>query len=71
MLHLYWDLPAFHDTTNFEHIKKHYFTSLTPINPSVGKTHIWMFDRLISIQGVVPLGPVPSILGKETIDRED
>jgi putative glutathione S-transferase len=45
---LYWDIPAFTETTNFEHIKKHYFTSLTILNPA----------------GVVPLGPVPDIREK-------
>lgn len=35
--HLYWDLASFHNTTNFEHIKKHYFTSITPLNPSVSR----------------------------------
>jgi len=43
--HLYWDIPSFKETTEFEHIKKHYFTSLTPLNP----------------EGIVPLGPVPNI----------
>jgi glutathionyl-hydroquinone reductase len=33
--HLYWDIPSFKETTEFEHIKKHYFTSLTPLNPEV------------------------------------
>jgi len=43
---LYWNVPAFHDTTQFEHIKKHYTTSHKQINPL----------------GIVPLGPVPDIL---------
>ncbi|GAA6021455.1 hypothetical protein JCM10207_004741 [Rhodosporidiobolus poonsookiae] len=42
---LYWNYPAFKETTNFEHIKKHYFMSHKHLNP----THI------------VPLGPIPSI----------
>jgi putative glutathione S-transferase len=46
--HLYWDIPAFKETTSFEHIKKHYFTSLTPVNPD----------------GIVPLGPLPNIREK-------
>ncbi|OBT42476.1 hypothetical protein VE00_07956 [Pseudogymnoascus sp. WSF 3629] len=46
--HLYWDLSAFHETTNFEHIKKHYFTSITPLNPA----------------GIVPLSPRLDILEK-------
>ncbi|KAI9780247.1 MAG: S-glutathionyl-(chloro)hydroquinone reductase [Geoglossum umbratile] len=46
---LYWDVPAFHDTTQFEHIKKHYTKSHTQINPL----------------GITPLGPVPDILPKD------
>ncbi|TXT07379.1 hypothetical protein VHUM_03099 [Vanrija humicola] len=30
---LYWNNPAFKETTNFEHIKEHYFYSHTQINP--------------------------------------
>lgn len=30
---LYWDIPAFKDTTNFEHIKKHYMISHIKQNP--------------------------------------
>ncbi|KIW73524.1 hypothetical protein PV04_01637 [Phialophora macrospora] len=43
---LFWNVPAFKDTTSFEHIKGHYFMSLTIANPS----------------GIVPEGPVPDIL---------
>ncbi len=43
---LYWNVPAFKETTSFEHIKGHYFMSLTMLNPS----------------GNVPEGPVPDIL---------
>lgn len=43
---LYWNVPAFKDTTSFEHIKGHYFRSLTMLNP----------------EGVVPEGPLPHIL---------
>ncbi|CCX07385.1 Similar to Glutathione S-transferase omega-like 2; acc. no. O94524 [Pyronema omphalodes CBS 100304] len=46
--HLYWDIPAFRETTNFEHIKKHYTKSHPQINP----------------HGITPLGPVPDILPK-------
>lgn len=46
MRHLYWDLPAFRDTTNFFHIKNHYTKSHTQINPL----------------SITPLGPVPDIL---------
>lgn len=43
---LYWNVPAFKDTTSFEHIKGHYFKSLTLLNP----------------EGVIPEGPLPHIL---------
>jgi len=46
---LYWNAEAFKDTTSFEHIKRHYFMSLTFLNPS----------------GVVPEGPLPDILPLE------
>ena len=32
---LYWDVPAFGDTTQFEHIKNHYTKSHHQINPNV------------------------------------
>jgi glutathionyl-hydroquinone reductase len=47
--HLYWDVPAFGETTQFEHIKKHYTKS---------HTHINQFS-------ITPLGPVPDILPKD------
>jgi glutathionyl-hydroquinone reductase len=43
---LYWEIPAFKDTTQFEHIKKHYTKSHGQINPFA----------------ITPLGPVPDIL---------
>ena len=46
MRNLYWTLPAFKDTTQFEHIKWHYTRSHTQINPL----------------SITPLGPVPNIL---------
>jgi len=42
---LYWNNSAFKDTTNFEHIKTHYYWSHKQINPT----------------GIVPVGPVPYI----------
>jgi glutathionyl-hydroquinone reductase len=33
--HLYWDIPAFRETTQFEHIKWHYTKSHKQINPYV------------------------------------
>lgn len=48
--HLYWDIPAFGETTQFEHIKKHYTKSHPQINPL----------------GITPLGPVPDILRKDS-----
>lgn len=47
--HLYWEVPAFHDTTQFEHIKNHYTKSHSQINPF----------------SITPLGPVPDILPKD------
>lgn len=47
--HCYWDVPAFRDTTVFEHIKPHYTVSHRMINP----------------HGIVPAGPLPHILGKD------
>ena len=49
MRHLYWDIPAFKETTQWEHIKKHYTKSHGQINPF----------------GITPVGPLPDILGKE------
>lgn len=49
MRNLYWNVPAFKDTTNFLHIKNHYTRSHTQINPL----------------SITPLGPVPDILPLE------
>ncbi|KAL8862122.1 MAG: hypothetical protein Q9178_001577 [Gyalolechia marmorata] len=46
---LYWDEPAFRQTTVFEHIKKHYTKSHLQINPA----------------SITPVGPVPDILPKD------
>ncbi|KAK2759178.1 S-glutathionyl-(chloro)hydroquinone reductase [Arachnomyces sp. PD_36] len=46
---MYWDIPAFKDTTQFEHIKKHYTKSHPQINPF----------------GITPVGPDPNILAKD------
>ena len=43
---LYWNVPAFGETTQFEHIKKHYTKSHTQINK---------FE-------ITPVGPLPDIL---------
>jgi glutathionyl-hydroquinone reductase len=43
---LYWNVPAFNETTQFEHIKKHYMESHLMLNPL----------------GIVSAGPVPDIL---------
>lgn len=42
---LYWKIPGFQETTDFNHIKKHYTQSHPAINP----------------HGITPLGPVPNI----------
>ncbi|OAG42463.1 hypothetical protein AYO21_03339 [Fonsecaea monophora] len=47
--HLYWTIPAFGETTQFEHIKKHYTKSHKQINPF----------------GITPVGPVPDILKED------
>ncbi|THH30904.1 hypothetical protein EUX98_g3294 [Antrodiella citrinella] len=45
MRKLYWKHPAFKDTTNFDHIKTHYYWSHTMLNP----------------KRIVPVGPTPHI----------
>lgn len=45
MKKLYWKNSAFKDSTNFEHIKTHYYASHPSVNPT----------------RVVPLGPIPTI----------
>ncbi|KAI4116942.1 MAG: hypothetical protein LQ345_002717 [Seirophora villosa] len=47
--HLYWEVPAFGKTTEFEHIKKHYTKSHKQINPA----------------SITPVGPVPDIMPKD------
>jgi glutathionyl-hydroquinone reductase len=49
MRNLYWNHPAFKDTTNFLHIKNHYTKSHVQINPF----------------SIAPVGPVPDILPLE------
>ncbi|KAH7031067.1 glutathione S-transferase [Microdochium trichocladiopsis] len=46
MRELYWNHPAFKETTNFLHIKNHYTRSHTQINP----------------YSITPVGPLPDIL---------
>jgi putative glutathione S-transferase len=47
--HLYWNVPAFKDTTQFTHIKAHYTKSHTQINPF----------------SITPVGPEPPILRED------
>lgn len=47
--HCYWNNPAFGETTQFEHIRKHYTKSHAQINP----------------HAITPFGPVPDILPLE------
>ncbi|PHH55552.1 Glutathione S-transferase omega-like 2 [Ceratocystis fimbriata CBS 114723] len=49
MRNLYWNHAAFRETTQFEHIKKHYTMSHPQINP----------------HSIVPVGPVPDILAMD------
>lgn len=46
MRNLYWNEPAFGETTQFDHIKWHYTRSHTQINPF----------------GITPVGPLPHVL---------
>lgn len=46
---LYWDIPAFYETTDFDNIKWHYTKSQTQYNPTA----------------VTPAGPLPHILPKD------
>lgn len=46
MRNLYWNVPAFKETANFPHIKKHYTRSHLQINPL----------------SITPVGPLPDIL---------
>ncbi|KAJ6036684.1 Glutathione S-transferase omega-like 2 [Penicillium herquei] len=46
---LYWDIPAFGETTDFEHIKKHYTKSHKQINQFA----------------ITPVGPLPDVLPKD------
>jgi glutathionyl-hydroquinone reductase len=46
MRNLYWNVPAFHDTTQFVHIKAHYTKSHTQINPL----------------SITPVGPLPDVM---------
>ncbi|KAF1817474.1 hypothetical protein P152DRAFT_454065 [Eremomyces bilateralis CBS 781.70] len=46
---LYWDVPAFRETTQFEHIKYHYTKSHKQINQF----------------SITPIGPLPDILPKD------
>lgn len=46
---LYWDVPAFKETTNFEHIKFHYTKSHKQINQFA----------------ITPVGPLPDVLPKD------
>lgn len=49
MRKLYWDVPAFKETTNFEHIKFHYTKSHKQINQFA----------------ITPVGPLPDVLPKD------
>jgi len=44
--HLYWEVPAFRESTNFLHIKRHYTRSHGQINP----------------KAITPVGPIPDIM---------
>ena len=68
---LYWDVAAFKDTTQFEHIKKHYTKSHKQINPfvrfmaSISCCALNLADVINPIQSITPVGPIPDILPKD------
>lgn len=64
---LYWNSPAFKDTTQFEHIKKHYTKSHKQINPFVSFPHLFGLENSTNyvLQSITPVGPVPDILPKD------
>ncbi|KAM3123749.1 hypothetical protein ACQ2H7_002974 [Candidozyma auris] len=51
---LYWKIPAFKDSTDFSHIKKHYTKSHKGINP----------------HGITPVGPIPDARTLNKIDSD-
>lgn len=54
---LYWDVPAFHETTQFEHIKKHYTKSHKQINPYV--CHFLLLEcKLVLVSKLMAIGRV-------------
>jgi putative glutathione S-transferase len=63
MQKLYWNNDAFKDSTNFEHIKTHYYWSQISVSsilffwPSMACSSV----AQINPTKVVPLGPVPNI----------
>ena len=64
MQKLYWNNNAFKDSTNFEHIKTHYYWSHTIVGsilhfrwPSMAYSCVTQ----INPTKVIPLGPVPDI----------
>jgi len=74
---LYWDVPAFGETTQFEHIKNHYTKSHKQINPYVSRSPPLSLtqylgrveanqvaDQVHSTQSVTPVGPCPDVLAK-------
>ena len=63
MRRLYWDVPAFRETTQFEHIKLHYTKRHRQINPYVSTSlHP---ETGLTFQGITPAGPEPNILPKD------
>jgi glutathionyl-hydroquinone reductase len=62
---LYHDVPAFKETTQFEHIKGHYMKSHITINPFVRFLKASGLDRANTMQGTISAGPLPHILPKD------
>ena len=61
MQKLYWNNDAFKDSTNFEHIKTHYYWSHTSVSSIFLTLDDFIHCPQINPTRVVPLGPVPEI----------
>ena len=59
---LYWNEDAFKSTTNFEHIKTHYYWSQTTVSECDAVSACRLkFRYQVNPTRVVPVGPIPNI----------
>ena len=65
MQKLYWNSAAFKDSTNFEHIKTHYYWSHIAVSRLL-HVHLlvdyWRNVSQVNPTRIVPVGPIPHIL---------